>query len=57
MAVAVNAEIDYSVVVCQDGRSFIVATSRLEDLVNAGVLEENPVFVSETITGMYLPSA
>ncbi|CAE6460788.1 unnamed protein product [Rhizoctonia solani] len=54
MAVAVNAEIDYSVAVCQDGRSFIVATSRLEDLVNAGVLGENPVLVSETITGAEL---
>ncbi|QRW23382.1 Isoleucyl-tRNA synthetase [Rhizoctonia solani] len=28
MAVAVNAEIDYSIAICQDGRSFIVATSR-----------------------------
>ncbi|CAE6337625.1 unnamed protein product [Rhizoctonia solani] len=54
MAVAVNAEIDYSIAVCQDGRSFIVATSRAEELVNAGVLGEDPVFVTQTITGAEL---
>ncbi|ELU44360.1 isoleucyl-tRNA synthetase [Rhizoctonia solani AG-1 IA] len=54
MAVAVNAEIDYSIAICQDGRSFIVAASRAEELVNTGVLGEDPVFVTQTITGAEL---
>ncbi|CAE7209884.1 unnamed protein product [Rhizoctonia solani] len=56
MAVAVNAEIDYSVVICQDGRSFVVAASRVKDLVSAGVFGdgESPALISETITGAEL---
>ncbi|EUC61073.1 isoleucine-tRNA ligase [Rhizoctonia solani AG-3 Rhs1AP] len=51
MAIAVNPEIDYSVVTCQDGKSFVVAASRAEDLMNAGVFGESPVFIPQTITG------
>ncbi|CUA71013.1 isoleucyl-tRNA synthetase [Rhizoctonia solani] len=54
MAIAVNAEIDYSVVICQDGSSFIVATSRAKELVDTGVFGENPVFLTETIVGAEL---
>ncbi|KAG8732720.1 isoleucine-tRNA ligase [Ceratobasidium sp. 423] len=54
MAIAVNPEIEYSIAICQDGGSFIVATSRVEDLVNAGIFGEDPVFLTTTITGAEL---
>ncbi|KAH7345675.1 isoleucyl-tRNA synthetase [Rhizoctonia solani] len=54
MAIAVNAEIEYSLVICQDGRSFIVATSRVEDLANTGIFGEGPMIPTETITGAEL---
>ncbi|KAJ1302095.1 hypothetical protein OPQ81_000926 [Rhizoctonia solani] len=54
MAIAVNAEIDYSLAICQDGKSFIVATSRAEELVNAGIFGESPILITESITGAEL---